>query len=87
MIISIIRLFRPLFRHKLKKLEAFEGPETYAQQMRRHRLFQSIFVVLNSNGRAGNSHQLRRRECSTAKGLELGAICRPLLAGANSNSA
>jgi hypothetical protein len=38
MIISIIRLFRPLFRHKLKKLEAFEGPETYAQQMRRHRL-------------------------------------------------
>ncbi len=34
----ILRLFRPLFRHKLKKLEAFEGPETYAQQMKRHRL-------------------------------------------------
>jgi hypothetical protein len=35
--IFILRLFRPLFRHKLKKLEAFEGPETYAQQMKRHR--------------------------------------------------
>jgi hypothetical protein len=36
--IFILRLFRPLFRHKLKKLEAFEGPESYAQQMKRHRL-------------------------------------------------
>jgi hypothetical protein len=36
--IFVLRLFRPLFRHKLKKLEAFEGPETYAQQMKRHRL-------------------------------------------------
>ena len=36
--ILILRLFRPLFRHKLRKLEAFEGPESYAQQMKRHRL-------------------------------------------------
>jgi len=36
--IFILRLFCPLFRHKLKKLEAFEGPESYAQQMKRHRL-------------------------------------------------
>jgi hypothetical protein len=36
--IFILRLFRPLFRHKLKKLEAFERPESYAQQMKRHGL-------------------------------------------------
>ena len=34
----MLRLLRPLFRRKLKKLEAFDGPESYAQQMKRHRL-------------------------------------------------
>jgi hypothetical protein len=46
--IFLLRLFRPLFLHKLRKLEAFEGSESYAQQNEAAQTdgrFQSMFVV------------------------------------------
>jgi hypothetical protein len=44
--IFILRLLRPLFRRKLKKLEAFDGPESYAQQLKRHRLMATLKACL-----------------------------------------
>jgi hypothetical protein len=44
--VFVLRLFRPLFRRKLKKLEACAGPESYAQQMKRHRLIAAFRACL-----------------------------------------
>ena len=44
--VFIFRLFRPLFRRKLRKLEGFSGPESYADQMRRRRLIATLKACL-----------------------------------------
>jgi hypothetical protein len=41
-------LLSPMFRYHIKKLEAFAGPETYANQLKRHRLIASIRACLIS---------------------------------------
>jgi hypothetical protein len=42
----LLWLLRPLFRYKVKKLEAFAGPESYTSQMKRHRLIASLRASL-----------------------------------------
>jgi hypothetical protein len=44
--VLLLRLLRPLFRHKLRKLERFSGPETYTDQMKRHRLMATLKACL-----------------------------------------
>jgi hypothetical protein len=39
-------LLRPLLRYKVKKLEGFTGPESYTDQMKRHRLIASLRASL-----------------------------------------
>lgn len=38
----ILWLLRPFFRYRLRKLEAPTGPESYTEQMRRHRLIATL---------------------------------------------
>jgi hypothetical protein len=39
-------LLRPFLRYKVKKLEAFTGPESYTSQMKRHRLIATLRASL-----------------------------------------